>query len=107
MATFAREGNGLTVSGELAAEDIDELVVRGRELLDAEAPKILLDIRKAVHRGSTFIGAIAQLGAEARTRSKTLIVRAQGQIADVLVWAGLHRVVTLYVADSSTGAPVP
>jgi anti-anti-sigma regulatory factor len=105
MATFTREGNGLTATGELAPEEIDDLVSRGQELLDLEAPQVLIDIRKTTHQGSTFIGAIAQLGADARARSKSLIVRAEGQMADMLVWAGLHRIVTLYVSSSPSGPP--
>jgi hypothetical protein len=104
MATFVREGNGLTASGDISTEEIDKLIAHGQELLESEAPRLLLDIRKAAQEGSSFIGAIAHLGAEARARSKTLIVRADGHLADMLVWAGLHRVVTLYVSNN-TPAP--
>lgn len=105
MVTFAREGNGLTVSGELAAEDMDEFVRRGMELVQSDAPQVLLDIRQAEDQGSSFIGAVAEVGAAARSSSKRLIVRAEGRLADLLVWAGLHRVVTLYVAGSDVGTP--
>ena len=102
MATFVLEGDGLTATGEITAEEIDELIARGLELLDSEAPKVLIDVRKAVQGGSSFIGAIAHLGAEARSRAKPLVVRAEGRLADMLVWAGLHRVVTLYVSNNPT-----
>ena len=104
MASYERKGNGLTVSGPVSKDEIDELLKQGMELLVAEAPRVLLDIRKAELNDSSFVGAVAQLGAEARSNSKSLIVRADGKIADLLVWAGLHRVVTLYV--SNTSAPV-
>lgn len=99
MATFVREGNGLTASGEMSTEEIDQLIVHGQALLDSDAPQVLIDVRKATQEGSCFIGAIAHLGAEARSRSKSLIIRADGRLADMLVWAGLHRVVTLYVSN--------
>ena len=100
MATFVREGNGLTASGDMSTEEIDRLIAHGQELLESDAPQVLLDVRKAAQEGSSFIGAIAHLGAEARARSKSLIVRADGRLADMLVWAGLHRVVTLYVSSN-------
>jgi len=104
MATFVLEGNGLTASGEISNEEIDELIGHGRELLQGEAPQVLLDIRKAAQEGSSFVVAIAHLGAEAKARSKSLIVRADGRMADMLVWAGLHRVVTLYVSNNESPA---
>ena len=69
MATFVREGNGLTASGEMSTEEIEQLIAHGQELLESEAPQVLLDVRKAAQEGSSFIGAIAHLGAEARARS--------------------------------------
>jgi len=102
MATFVLEGNGLVTSGEVSAEEIDELIAHGSELLKGDAPQVLLDMRKATQDGSSFIGAVAQLGAEAKARSKSLIVRANGRLADLLVWAGLHRVVTLYVSNEDS-----
>lgn len=101
MVSYAREGNGLKVSGTIGSHDMDEFLKQGGELLQAEAPQLLLDIRQAVPDDSSFLGVVAQLGAEARAASKTLIVRAQGRVADLLVWAGLHRVVTLYVGTPS------
>ena len=100
MASFVREESGIAVSGELTPGDTDELVRQACELMDAEASQLLLDLRKADSDGSSFIGAVAQLGAEARARSKLLVVRADGRLADMLVWAGLHRVVTLHVSGS-------
>ncbi len=100
MATFVREGNGLTAAGEITAEEIDELIAHGQELLDTGAPEVLIDVRQAMQGGSSFIGAIAQLGADARSRSKSLVVQAEGRLADMLVWAGLHRVVTLHVSNN-------
>jgi anti-anti-sigma regulatory factor len=101
MLSFDREGNGLRVSGSLGSAEMEEFLRRGQELLGGEAPQLLLDIRQAQPKDSSFLGVIAQLGAEARGRSKTLIVRANGRVADLLVWAGLHRIVTLYVANTS------
>ena len=102
MATFVLEGNGLTASGDMSTEEIDQLIQHGEELLGTSAPQVLIDIRKTTQENSSFIGAIAHLGAEARARSKSLIVRADGRLADMLVWAGLHRVVTLYVSNNPT-----
>jgi len=104
MATFVLEGNGLTASGEISDDEIDELIGHGQKLLQCDAPQVLLDMRRAAQEGSSFIGAIAHLGAEARALSKSLIVRADGRMADMLVWAGLHRVVTLYVSNSESPA---
>jgi anti-anti-sigma regulatory factor len=100
MTNYSLEGNSLAVSGELANELLDEFVDRGLALLDIPVPQVILDIRQTSQADSAFLGAIAQLGAEARTRAKTLVVRAQGRTADVLVWAGLHRIVTLYISNS-------
>lgn len=102
MATFASEGNGLVVSGKLADDEVDELTKWTGELLGKEPPRLLLDIRRIESENSSLVGVVAELGAEARKRSKTLIVRAEGRLADLLVWAGLHRVVTLYVSNSPT-----
>ena len=102
MATFASEGNGLVVSGKLAGDEMDELTRQAGELLDKEPLRLLLDIRQVEAATSSLVGVVAELGAEARKRSKTLIVRAEGTVADLLVWAGLHRVVTLYVSNAPT-----
>ncbi|MHC4200794.1 MAG: STAS domain-containing protein [Planctomycetota bacterium] len=102
MATFASEGNGLVVSGKLAEDEMDELTRQVGELLGKEPPRLLLDVRQIETESSTLVGVVAELGAEARKRSKTLIVRAEGRLADLLVWAGLHRVVTLYVSNAPT-----
>ncbi len=104
MASFVREGNELKVSGTLGPGENEELFRLGSELLEAEAPQLLLDISRAEHEGSSLVGAVARLGAEARVRSKSLTVRAEGRIADLLVWAGLHRIVTLHVSEA---APLP
>ena len=69
-----------------------------RELFDADGPDILLDIRGAEPEDSSFVGVVAGFGAGARLRSKTLTVRAAGRAADLLVGAGLHRLVTLHVS---------
>ena len=102
MVSYGREGNGLRVSGLLGTDDTDELLNQGQELLKAEAPQLLLDIRQLEPADSSFLGVVAQLGAEAGNTSKTLIVRAQGRVADLLVWAGLHRIVTLYVSNPTS-----
>jgi ABC-type transporter Mla MlaB component len=102
MATFASEGNGLVVSGKLAEDEMDELTKQASELLAKEPPRLLLDVRQIETETSALVGVVAELGAEARKRSKTLIVRAEGRLADLLVWAGLHRVVTLYVSNAAT-----
>ena len=102
MATFASEGNGLVVSGKLAEDEMDELTRQAGELLDKEPPRLLLDIRRIESETSSLVGVVAELGAEARKRSKTLIVRAEGRLADLLVWAGLQRVVTLHVSNIPT-----
>jgi len=104
MATFSREGNGLTVSGRLDVDQMDEFIARGQDLLAAPVPQVILDIRQMSHESSSLIGAVAQLGAEARSKAKSLIVRANGPMADLLVWAGLHRVVTLYVSATPASA---
>jgi anti-anti-sigma regulatory factor len=101
MTTYEIEGNSLSVSGALSTDRLDEFVQQGMALLDIPVPQVILDIRQTSQEDSAFLGAIAQLGAEARTRSKTLVVRAMGRTADVLVWAGLHRIVTLYISSSS------
>jgi len=104
MTSYAIEGNGLTVNGSIASEGLDEFVRQGMTLLDIPVPQLILDIRDTAQEDSAFLGAIAQLGAEARARSKTLVVRANGRTADVLVWAGLHRIVTLYISSQAARA---
>jgi anti-anti-sigma regulatory factor len=99
MVEYQLEGNSLAVTGDLVTEGLDEFVQQGMSLLEREAPKLILDIRATSQGDSAFLGAIAQLGAEAKTRDKTLIVRATGKNADVMVWAGLHRIVTLYISS--------
>jgi len=99
MTTYSLEGNSLAVNGSINNEELDEFVNKGMGLLDIPVPQVILDIRETSHGDSSFLGAIAQLGSEARTRAKTLVVRATGKTADVLVWAGLHRVVTLYISS--------
>ena len=100
MASFVSEGNSLVVSGTLDADEMDEFLKRGSDLLGKEVPRLLLDIREVEPQGSSLVGVVAELGAEARACSKSLIVRAEGRLADLLVWAGLHRVVTLYVSNT-------
>ena len=105
MAEFARSGNELKVSGLLSAQENDHLTGHGNDLIvNAEAPELILDVSAASFGDSSFVGVIAQLGGEARSRSKTLIVRAAGRPADLLVWAGLHRLVTLHVSAEPAAA---
>lgn len=104
MAEFVRSGNELKVSGLLSAQEYDQFMAYGSDLASAEAPELILDIKAASFEDSSFVGVIAQLGGEARSRSKTLIVRAAGRPADLLVWAGLHRLVTLHVSAEPAGA---
>lgn len=104
MAEFVREGGTLSVSGRLSAEDFDALLARGRELLAVETREPVLDMRGAAAEDSKFVGAVAQLGAEACARDKNLIVRASGRAADLLVWAGLYRVAILKIAREPAAA---
>jgi ABC-type transporter Mla MlaB component len=104
MAKFRRDGSTLIVSGALSADELDSLLRQGHALLDDPSPKILLDLSAANPDDSSFVGAVAQLATDTRSRSKTLTVRASGRAGDLLVWAGLHRVVTLHVEPSPVSA---
>ena len=113
MPSFEIVLNELAVTGELGPDDMDLLVREGHGLLGAvgavgamgaEGTEVVLDMRGASPSGSAFIGAVAQIAMEARTRSKALVVRATGRTADWLVWAGLHRVARLDVSGTRPAA---
>jgi ABC-type transporter Mla MlaB component len=104
MAEFRRDGSTLLVSGALSSDELDSLLREGHALFEDPSPEILLDLTAARPDDSSFVGAVAQLATDARSRSKTLTVRASGRAGDLLVWAGLHRVVTLHVEPSSVSA---
>lgn len=104
MAAYARADGVLKVEGEISAEDIDELLTQGAWLLDSGPSEVTLDLETVDPVDSSFVGAVAQLGSDARSRSKALVVRASGRTADILSWAGLHRVVTLHISPVRVGA---
>ena len=117
MASYAREEGLLRVEGEIASEDIDDLLTHGAWLLDsgqlasgsagarlkAGPSEVTLDLDSVSPVDSSLVGAIAQLGSDARLKSKTLVVRASGRAADLLSWAGLHRLVTLHISPARVG----
>lgn len=110
MPSFELVRNELAVTGELGPDDMDLLVREGHGLLGAlgamgaEGTEAVLDMRGASPSGSAFVGAVAQIAMEARTRSKALVVRATGRTADWLVWAGLHRIARLDVCGTRRAA---
>ena len=104
MATYVRDEGTLRVGGELSADDLDDLIAQGAWLLDCDPAELTLDLEALDPIDSSFIGALAQLGADARARRKRLVVQASGRVADMLSWAGLHRVVTLHISPTPVGA---
>lgn len=100
MASYVRGEGILKVTGDLLADDLDELVAQGAWLLDSDRAEVTLDLDALDPIDSSFIGVLAQLGADARASSKTLVIRASGRAADMLSWAGLHRVVTLHISPA-------
>ncbi len=102
-STVGGDGCELVVRGHVAGEGLSSMLEKGRDLLDAEGGELVLDMRSASVDGSLFVGTISRLALEARAHAKTLVVRANGRVADWLVWAGLHRVARL---DVSACAPV-
>lgn len=135
MASYALQGNELSVTGTLSRRDQDELLTRGQELLDGRrrgqsagvsgalvrpshgpgAPddrggtppsQVVLDLRRVSLEDSSFLGMIAELALRAQQSGKTLVVRAAGRPADLMAWAGLHRVVTLELSSTPASAGV-
>lgn len=104
MASYMRGRGILRVGGELASDDIDDLIAEGAWLLDSGPAELTLDLEAMDPVDSSFLGAVAQLSADARARSKELVVRAKGRAADMLSWAGLHRVATLHISPAPVGA---
>jgi len=106
MVRFEISHNELIVTGRLRTDDVELLVDWGRGLFDGDSPEAVLDLRNAVAPSTTFVGAVAQMAMEARSKSKKLIVRATGRTADWLVWSGLHRVAHLDVEAPRDGYPL-
>ncbi|MHC5056427.1 MAG: hypothetical protein ACYTKD_17155 [Planctomycetota bacterium] len=101
MADFAQGTDHLTVSGPLRCEDFDHFLDCGRSVLDTAGSEVLLTFTDATVEDSKFIGAVAQFAAEARARSVGVTIRAQGRAADMLAWAGLHRLAALEIAATT------
>ena len=104
MASYVRGEGTLRITGDLLADDLDELIAQGTWLLDSGPAELTLDLDALDPIDSSFIGVLAQLGADASVRSKTLVIQASGRVADMLSWAGLHRVVTLHISSAPVGA---
>lgn len=104
MATFERGEGTLSINGSISAEGLDELIAHGSWLLDSGPSEVTLDLNGVKPIDSAFIGAIAQLGSEARAKSIELVICASGRAADMLSWAGLHRLVTLHISSVPVGA---
>ena len=103
-ATVGEDACELVVRGHVAGEGLASMLEKGRDLLDAGGRELVLDMRSASVDGSVFVGTIGRLALEARARSKTLVVRANGRVADWLVWAGLHKVARLDVSACAPAA---
>ena len=104
MASYVRGRGVLRVGGELSSEDLDDLISEATWLLDSGPAEVTLDFDAVNPIDSSFIGAVAKLGSDARAKSRTLVVRASGRAADMLSWAGLHRVATLHISPAPVGA---
>jgi hypothetical protein len=104
MADYVRGDGELRIEGKVSAEDMGELIAQGSWLLGSGPAELTLNLEAMTPDDSSFIGAVARLGAEARAASKTLVIRAQGRAADMLSWAGLHRVVTLHISPEPVSA---
>ena len=103
MAKYSRGDGVVKVEGAISSDDLDDIIAHGAWLLDSGPSEVTLDLEAANPVDSSFIGAIAQLGSDARAKSKKLVVRASGRAADMLSWAGLHRLVTLHIARAPVG----
>jgi hypothetical protein len=103
-ATVDADESKLEVRGDLGQTELRDLLANGRRLLDGfAAERLILDMRRANTADSSFIGTVAELALEAKSRSKELVVCASGRAADWLVWAGLHKIAGLDV--SATRGP--
>lgn len=98
VTTVGGEGCEILIRGHVASEELDSMLKEVRALLGARGGELVLDMRSASVDGSFFIGTIGRLAIEARARAKKLVIKADGRIADWLVWAGLHRVARLDVS---------
>ena len=106
MAKCSRGDGVVKVEGAISADDLDDIIAHGTWLLDSGPSEVTLDLEAANPVDSSFIGVIAQLGSDARAKSKKLVVQASGRAADMLSWAGLHRLVTLHISHAPVGAAV-
>ena len=104
VATIDEHGSELVLRGHMAGEELDAMLRKGRELLSAGGGELVLDMRAASVDGSFFVGTVGRLALDARSRAKTLVIRANGRIADWLVWAGLHKVARLDVSACGPAA---
>lgn len=103
MAVYAIVDNVLSITGVITRSEAHAFVAHGRKLLDCDVEEVIVDLSGIHAEDSSFLGMIAELAVEAGSRPKKLVIRATGKVADLVAWAGLHRVAKLEI---SAGADV-
>ena len=103
MAVFVIVDSTLTLTGSISRDEAHAFVAHSHKLLDCESDVVTVDLTGVHVADSSFLGMIAELAVEAGTRSKSLVIRATGKVADLVAWAGLHRIAKL---ELSAGAGV-
>jgi anti-anti-sigma regulatory factor len=96
-ADFTVQDGVLTVNRQVL-HDKDLLFDEAcRRLLDSEADEILIDLTMSSYINSTYVGIIAATFFQANAHRKTLRLRADAKLAEVLRLAGFEEFIPIEI----------
>jgi len=96
----------LTIHGALA-ETLDlAFEINCRRLLDSKTQNLVVDLTGVNRITSMYLGSLAMAASEASTQGRTLTVRVNPQIADLIRQVGFDRIMLMEVIEErAAGAP--
>ena len=90
-------GGRLTIRGSLTeALDIN-FDINCRKLLDSREQSLVVDLTGVSGITSMYLGALAGVASEASAQGRTLIVRANSRVADLIRQVGFDRIMTMEI----------
>ena len=76
-----------------------------RKLLDSKGPNLVIDLSAVSGITSMYLGTLAGVASEASAQGRTLVVRANRQVADLIRQVGFDRIMTMEVVEEPPARP--
>jgi anti-anti-sigma factor len=103
-ATFALEGNRLTVSGEIVPQAEARYAEALFELLETEFEELVIDLAGLDYLCSGYVGAMCMFAHAAARGGRSVLVTASPEVGRILTMTGFNRLAQVQVENEESSS---